>query len=75
VAEELFVPEASLAPPVRAVAPLADRAWQTRYRWCLIAFDLVVVVLALAGAQFVKLGTPDASLEFTSTYLHVFSYY
>ncbi len=75
VAEELFVPKASPAPPVRAVAPLADRAWQTRYRWCLIAFDLLVVVLALASAQFVKLGTPDASLEFTSTYLHVFSYY
>jgi exopolysaccharide biosynthesis polyprenyl glycosylphosphotransferase len=49
--------------------------WQRRYKWILIATDVAVVTLALAGAQIARLGKPDQAPALASAYYSVFSYY
>jgi exopolysaccharide biosynthesis polyprenyl glycosylphosphotransferase len=72
VAEEVFAPA---KPRLTAVGSVTASVWQRRYKWILIATDVAVVTLALAGAQIARLGKPDQAPELASAYYSVFSYY
>jgi exopolysaccharide biosynthesis polyprenyl glycosylphosphotransferase len=60
LAEEVFAPAAS---PMRTVNSGNGPRWQRRYVQALVVGDVVVVVVALACAQMVKLGRPIAGLD------------
>ena len=49
-------------------APVPRPSWKRRYRQALILADVVVVVLALACAQMVKLGRPVTATDVASVY-------
>jgi exopolysaccharide biosynthesis polyprenyl glycosylphosphotransferase len=72
VAEEVFAPA---KPRLTAVGSATALVWQRRYRWILVATDVVVVTLALAFAQVVRLGKPDLDPQAAHAYYSVFSYY
>ncbi|MGX9790280.1 sugar transferase [Mycobacterium sp. MMS18-G62] len=72
VAEEVFAPA---KPRLSAVRTATATVWQRRYKWILVASDVVVVTLALAIAQVVRLGKPDQAPEAAWAYYSVFSYY
>jgi hypothetical protein len=65
VAEEVFVPT---KPRLNAVGITPVPAWQRRYKILLVVTDVAVVALALAAAQFVRLGRPDVPVEAASAY-------
>ena len=71
VAEEVFAPA---KPRLSAVGNTPVPTWQRRYKVLLVVTDVVVVVLALAAAQFVRLGGPDVPAEAASVYYSVLSY-
>jgi exopolysaccharide biosynthesis polyprenyl glycosylphosphotransferase len=56
-----------------AVSPISGPQWQRRYVRVLTALDVVVVVLALAVAQMVRLGRPITAWDPASIYFAVLS--
>jgi exopolysaccharide biosynthesis polyprenyl glycosylphosphotransferase len=63
------VPVRLKASPTTSAAPLLSRPlWVRRYTRALILGDITVVVLALVGAQMVRLGRPVTATDFVSLY-------
>ena len=65
--------------PVRAASPLRSVStgdgprWQRRYIRALVVIDILVVVIAMATAQMVKLGTPITALDPLQIYFSILS--
>jgi exopolysaccharide biosynthesis polyprenyl glycosylphosphotransferase len=70
VAEDVVSPITST---MKAILPTAGAAWQRRYVLTLILTDVAVVLLALAGAQMVRLGRPVTTLDAATVYYLVLS--
>jgi len=61
--------------PLHVVKPAEGPVWQRRYKLALVVTDVLVIILALAAAQLVKLGRPDGAAATNEVYYSVLSYY
>ena len=59
--------------PTHDVARVRRPLWRRRYARALIVTDVVVVIVALASAQMVRLGRPVTALDIASIYYSVLS--
>ena len=61
------------APTAAAAAQVPGPLWRRRYTRALLVTDVVVVVVALASAQMVRLGRPVTALDIASVYYSILS--